>query len=261
MGYRHPVGCWRYRLGLFVLAFLGMRFLSILCCAVILAAGETAPDPAQAIIAEGSSLYRQRDLDALLLVAARHARAKEFATNGKPTALAGADLDQIRQVIIRSLTAREALVAALAGLPEQVPPAARDAIALDILAYQAEANPAVAAPPSVPAAAGPVLVRLPPFTITRTIDGQGRRQLTLGLALAFTDATAAQIMETQAPLIQDTVLGALRGLGPELFVDPDHATVKSRLTDAIRAKLPAFPNDGLLIPQLESGPADAPVER
>jgi hypothetical protein len=44
-------------------------------------------------------------------------------------------------------------------------------------------------------------------------------------------------------------------------VDPDHATVKSRLTDAIRAKIPAFPNDGLLIPQLESGPADAPADR
>lgn len=239
-----------------------MRFLTAWVCAVALAAGEAVPDPAQAVVAEGAFTYRQRDLDALLLVATRHARAKEFAPDGKAVAIGTNETDQIRQVIIRALTAREAFAAALAGLPERVPAAARDAIALDLLAYQAEANPRAATAPAAAApSAGPVLVRLPPFTITRAVEGQGRRQLTLGLALAFADAAAAQAMEAQAPLIQDTVLGALRGMGPDLFVDPEHATVKSRLTDAIRARLPAFPADGLLIPQLETGPADQPAER
>lgn len=240
-----------------------MRFLPALVCAAALVAGEAAPDPAQAVVAEGTSVYRQRDLDALLLVAMRHARAKEFAPDGKAVAIGNAEADQIRHAIIRALTAREAFAAALAGLPERVSQAARDAIALDLLAYQAEANPRAAPVAGAPAApsTGPVLVRLPTFTITRAVDGQGRRQLTLGLALAFADAAAAQAMEAQAPLIQDTVLGALRGMGPELFVDPEHATVKARLSDAIRVKIPAFPADGLLIPQLESGPADQPAER
>jgi flagellar basal body-associated protein FliL len=240
-----------------------MRFLSAVVCVAALVAGEAAPDPAQAVVAEGACIYRQRDLDALLLVAMRHARAKEFAPDGKSVAIGNADADQIRQAIIRALTAREAFAAALAGLPERVPPAARDAIALDLLSYQAEANPRAAPAAGAPPApsAGPVLVRLPPFTITRAVDGQGRRQLTLGLALAFADAAAAQAMEAQAPIIQDTVLGALRGMGPELFIDPEHAMVKARLTDAIRAKIPGFPVDGLLIPQLETAPADQPAER
>lgn len=247
-----------------------MRFLSFMLCSAALAAGDAAPapaapasDPAQAVVAEGACTYRQRDLDALLLVALRHARAKEFSADGKAVVIGNGEADQIRQTIIQAMTAREAFAAALAGLPERVAPAARDAIALDLLAYQAEANPRAAPAAGAPAVvrAGPVLVRLPPFTITRAIDGQGRRQLTLGLALAFADAATAQAMEAQAPLIQDIVLGALRGMGPELFVDPEHAQVKARLTDAIRSKLPTFPADGLLIPQLETAPADAPAER
>lgn len=230
-----------------------------LCC------GDAAPqiDPTQAVVAEGAFLYRQRDLDALLLVALRHARAKELSADGRPTAISNAEAEQIRQAIIAALPAREALAAALAALPERVPPAARDAIALDLLAFQAEANPGAAPAAATPAAVsgGPVLVRLPTFAITRAVEGRGRRQLTLGLALAFADAAAAQAMEAQAPLIQDAVLGALRGMGPDLFLDPDHAEVKARLAAAVQARLPAFPADGLLVPQLETGPADAPAER
>lgn len=242
-----------------------MRLPLLLVIAIGLAAGEAAiappPDPSQAVVAEGISIYRQRDLDALLLVAMRHARNKLLSPDGKAAQLGPADEAQVRQVVIRALTAREAFAAALAGLPERIPAAARDAIALDLLSYQAEPNPA-AVPVAAPAAAeGPVLVRLPPFTITRAVEGLGRRQLTLGLALAFADAGAAKALEAQAPLIQDAVLGALRAIGPELFVDPDHAQLKARLSDAIRARLPAFPADALLIPQLEAGPADQPAER
>src|SRR6185295_7469142 len=101
-----------------------------------------------AVVAEAGCVYRQRDLDALLLVTLRHARTKELAPDGKVPPISTADEDRFRQVLIRAFTAREALMAALAGLPEQLPPAARDAIALDILAYKAEpsANPPAAAP-------------------------------------------------------------------------------------------------------------------
>jgi flagellar basal body-associated protein FliL len=237
-------------------------------CTVVLAGGEAAvpaqgqpQDPAQAVIAEGQAVYRQRDLDALLLVALRHARAREFAADGKPPLISRSDEERIRQVVIQALTAREAFAAVLGALPEQVPPAARDAIALDLLAWKAEPNPAATPPAAAAPQAGPALVRLPPFTITRAIDGQGRRQLTLGLALAFADAATAQALEARAPLIQDAVLGALRGLGPSIFLDPDHAELKRTLSEAVRAKIPEFPVDGLLIPQLETGPADAPTER
>ena len=238
-------------------------------CTVVLAGGEAAvpaqgqpQDPAQAVIAEGQAIYRQRDLDALLLVALRHARTREFSADGKPPLISRSDEERIRQVVIQALTAREAFAAVLGALPDQVPPAARDAIALDLLAWKAEPNPAAAAPVAAAALqAGPALVRLPPFTITRAIDGHGRRQLTLGLALAFADAATAQALEARAPLIQDAVLGALRSMGPGIFLDPDHAELKRTLNEAVRAKIPEFPAEALLIPQLETGPADAPTER
>jgi hypothetical protein len=244
-----------------------MRTLMLLGIAVYACAGEPAPpavDPAQSIVAEGAFTYRQRDLDALLLVALRHSRTREFAGDGRTPALGATEEEQIRQALIRALTAREAFIAALAGLPAAVPPAARDAIALDLLAWQAEANPraaaAVAAPPPPPAT-GPVIVRLPPIRIARQVEGLGQRRLTLGIALVFPDGAAAQALEAQAPVVQDAVLGALKDLGAELFGDPDHAVVKQRLGEAVRARIPGFPVDALLIPQLETGPADAPTER
>lgn len=241
-----------------------MRTLPCCCwlaCTLLVGGEPAAPDPAQAVIAEGQAIYRQRDLDALLLVALRHARTREFSPDGKAPLITRSDEERIRQVVIQALTAREAFAAALGALPVQVPPAARDAIALDLLAWKAEPNPAAAAPGAAALPAGPALVRLPPFTITRAIDGQGRRQLTLGLALAFADAATAKALEARAPLIQDAVLAALRGMGPGIFVDPDHTELKAKLSDAVRARIPEFPADGLLIPQLETGPADAPAER
>ncbi len=223
-----------------------------------------APDPSLSVVAEGASIYRQRDLDALLMVSMRHARNRLFAPDGKSATLSSADETQMRQVLIQAFTARESLIAALAGLPASVSPTARDAIVHDLLAYRAEPNPRAPAPGAAPAAlaaAGPVLVRLPPATITRLVEGSGRRQLTIALALAFPDATAAKAMEPQAPVIQDAVLTTLRGMGPSIFLDPDHVAVKDALVAAIRAKVPAFPQDGLLIPQLETGPADQSTDR
>lgn len=239
-------------------------WLACLCAAVLAGAEEPSPigqDPAQAVVAEGRSIYRQRDLDALLLVALRHARTRDFSPDAKAPLITRSDEERIRQVVIRALTAREAFAEALAALPEQVAPAARDAIALDLLAWKGEPNPAAAESPSIPQLAGPALVRLPPFTITRAIDGHGRRQLTLGLALSFADAATARALEERAPLIQDAVLTALRGMGTGIFLDPDHGELKLKLTEAVRARIAGFPADGLLIPQLETGPADAPAER
>jgi flagellar basal body-associated protein FliL len=237
-------------------------FQLVLTLALSAPAVEPAPDPTTAVVAQGVCIYRQRDLDALVLVSLRHAREKAFAADGRSPLVTRADEDRIRQVLIRALTAREALAACLAELPGQVPPRAREAIALDLLAYQAETAPppvAAAGTPAAPApppVAGPVLIRLPPLTLTRAIAGKGRRQLTLGMALAFPDAGRAKALESQAPLIQDAILGCLHGLPEADFAEPDFARLKEALATAIRAKAPAFPVDGLLIAQLDAGAAD-----
>ena len=237
-----------------------------LICALVASAvaGEAAPqptpaDPTAAVVAEGAWIYRQRDLDAMLLVAMRHARTREFAAEGRLPAYGPADEDRVRQVLIRAFTAREALLTVLADLPEQIPAAAREALVLDLLAYRAEPVGPAGGPP--PASQGVTLVRLPPFVITRAVEGLGRRQLTVGLALAFNDATQAKAMEAQAPVIQDAVLGALRALPGPAFSEPDHMAVKRLLSEALRARIPGFPVEGLLIPQLEAGPADVAPER
>lgn len=256
-----------------------MRALLASTLAFTLAAADSAPpavdaaapapapaaaDPTAAIIAEGAYTYRQRDLDALLQIALRHARNKAMSADGKTQLVTAADEDRLRQTLIGAFTAREALLAALAGLPDRLSPAARDAIVLDLLAYKAEpaaappaAAPAAAVPAAAPPAAGPAIIRLPPFTITCAIDGKGRRQLTIGLALAFADGSQAKAMEAQAPVLQDAVLAALRGLPAAAFTDPDHHALKQLLSDAVRARIPGFPADGLLIPQLDAGSADA----
>lgn len=220
-----------------------------------------APDPTAAVVAEGTFLYRQRDLDALMLVAARHTRQK----------LARADEDQLRQVLIQALTAREALLASLAGLPTAITGKARDALILDLLDYQADraaltpiAPPATAAPAdaaTVPAAteAGPVLVRLPNLSMTRTLPGLGKRQLVLGIALYFSDAAIGKALENRAPLVQDAILGHLNALPDRDFAEPNQLTLKEGLIAAVKSKVPEFPADGILIPQLEVVAPDAPA--
>ena len=220
-----------------------------------------APDPTAAVIAEGVYLYRQRDLDALMLVAARHQRQK----------LSRADEDQVRQALIQALTAREALLAALTVLPTAITDKARDELVLDLLDYQADraplrskaptAAPVDAAAPAAPAANdnGPVLVRLPNLSMTRTIAGQGKRQLVLGIALYFSDPAIGKALENRAPLVQDAILGHLNALPDRDFAEPNQLTLKEGLTAAVKSKVPEFPGDGILIPQLEVMAPDAPA--
>ncbi|MBA3684189.1 MAG: hypothetical protein H0W72_02995 [Planctomycetes bacterium] len=239
---------------------------------------DSAPDPSVAVVAEGAYLYRQRDLDALVMIAVRHSRQKPTRD----------DEQQLRVAITQALTAREPLVAALARLPASLHGKARDALLLDLLDYQADpmparplapqtapeqgektapapianlpaepAKPASATPPATPAATpGPVMVRLPPLTLVRSIEGVGRRQLTLGLALYFANAEQSKRFEDQAPLIQDAILGQVHQLPAKEFAEPNQLALKEALIKAIQGRVANFPADGLLIPQLEAGAAE-----
>ncbi len=231
------------------------------------------PDPTAAIVAQGRFVYRARDIEALSVIAARHAKRK----------FSRAEDEQMRQALGQLVTAREPLLQALAYLPALSGPA-RDQLLLDLIDYQAEpaappasAEPLTAAPaaepadatgaaPSGPAAAnadGEVLVRLPPLSMTRTLDQLGRRQLTVGLALYFADQALAQKLEAKAPLIQDAVLGHLNQLPPNEFAQPNHEELKLGLAAAISARVPEFPHDSVLITQLdveEPAAQAAPVE-
>ncbi len=219
------------------------------------------PDPTSAIVAQGRFVYRARDLEALTLIAARHAKRK----------FTRAEEEQVRQALGQLVTAREPLLQALAYLPA-LPGPARDQLLLDLIDYQAEpaAPPAGAEPlasaramapadatdasptgPTPATADGEVLVRLPPLSMTRTLDEIGRRQLTVGLVLYFADQALAQKLEAKAPLIQDAVLGHLNQLPLNEFVQPNHEALKLGLAAAISARVPEFPHDSVLITQLD----------
>ncbi len=214
-------------------------------------------DPTAAVVAEGHFTYRQRDLDTLMLIAQRHARGK----------LSKADEERLRPLLLQALTAREPLIDLLGGLPAGLAGKGRDELILDLLEYQAEpatrtpgsastsGAPAssAAAQPTAPAAdGGAVLVRLPALSLTRTLEGIGRRQLVLGLALYFRDATLAKTLEAKAPLIQDAILGYVQHLPPAQFAEPDQLRLKDGLIKAVTARVAEFPSDGILIPQLEA---------
>jgi flagellar basal body-associated protein FliL len=222
------------------------------------AAGAPAaqPDPTAAVVAQGHEIYRQRDLDALVAVAQRYAKGK----------LDPAACDAVRQALVRLLVARERFNEGVGDLPPALTGKARDAFVLDVLDYQADVAPpaapvaataAVPAPAEAPAAPGPVIVSLPALTQARTIDKIGRRQLVIGIALLFPDAAAAKACEARAPLIRDALLGCVQQLAPAQFVEPDQAMLKSAFGAAVHAKVPEFPADGVLIPQLDAGPAEA----
>ncbi len=233
-----------------------------------------ALDPTAAVVAEGRYTYHQRDLDALMQIAQRHARGK----------LGKADEEILRQALLAALTAREPLLETIAMLPPTMTSHAREQLVLDLLAYQAEPAKLTAPPSGEPGAApapapadaakpaaapattpidGPVLIRLPPLTLNRTIEGGAKRQLVLGLALFFKDPALAKSLEAKAPLIQDAIIGYVQKLPSAQFVEPDQALLKSGLAKAVIAKIPEFPGDGILIPQLdatagEGEPAKAP---
>jgi hypothetical protein len=212
------------------------------------------PDPTAAVVAEGRFTYRQRDLDALMLIAQRHAKNK----------LGRAEEERLRQALLQMLVAREPLLDAMAGLPTVFAGKTRDALVLDLLDYQGEpatAKDATAAPPAgaPPAAAaapttadnGPLLVRLPVLTLTRSLEGIGKRTLALGLALVFRDAAQAKALEAKAPVIQDAILGYVQRLPPAQFAEPDQVALKDGLIKTVIGKVPDFPVDGILIPQLD----------
>jgi len=246
------------------------RLPAVLGCAgsLLLAAGlmaeeatpaPAAPDPTAAIVAEGQFRYRQRDLDAFLAIARRHAGNK----------LSRVEEDQIRQAMIAAFTARESLVQALALLPSNLSPQARDQLALDLLDFQGEPLPpqplrpptaattsATPAPTTAPSA-GPILVRLPQLALPRTLEGIGPRTLLLGLAFSFADEATATALQEQAPVIQDAILGYLHGLPPAEFAQPSQPALKEGLETAIRAKLPNFPANAVLVPELEVTVPDA----
>lgn len=212
-----------------------------------------APDPTAAVVADGRFIYRQRDLDALVLIAQRYAKQK----------LSRAEQDQVRQMLIAALPARETLLESLASLPASLSGKARDQFILDLLDYQAEpapANPLTPGTPATPAIAsdGPLLVRLPDLVLNRQIEGVGRRQLSLGLALNFPDAAQSKRFEAKAAIVQDTILGYMHRLSASEFAEPNQVALKAGLTQALQAALPEFPADAVLIPHLELTVPPAP---
>jgi hypothetical protein len=229
------------------------------CALILLAAGLTAAEPATAaapaidptaaVVVEGRFTYRQRDLDALVQVARRHA--------GK--AWQGGDETATARALTAALPAREAFLAALQDLPPSLAGRARDALILDVLAYEADpaANPVAAPAPAAPVAtapaAGPVIVRLPQPTLRRTIGGTVRT-LAVGVALVFPDQATADRFQTRAEVFQDALLGALTGLADSSFAAPDHAGLKEHIERAFRLRIPDLPAGAVLVPALETGP-------
>ncbi len=224
------------------------------------------PDPAAAIIAEGKYIYRQRDIDALMLIAVRHAKARFNKTED----------EHLREVLTSALLAREPFLDALAALPggsAGFSGPERDALILDLLDYQTElakvpaaqapaagADPTVVGAPvtAVPASpdAGPMLIRLPMLHLTRSLPGAGKRQLNLTIALFFRDPAVAQKLQPRAPLIQDAILSHVQGLSAPQFIEPNQLTLKDGITAAIIAKIPDFPADAVLIPEMDASAGD-----
>jgi flagellar basal body-associated protein FliL len=230
------------------------------------------PDPTAAIVAEGVYRYHQRDLDAFVALAKRH--------NGNQ--LTRAEEDQIRHALVAAFPAREALNQALVLLPASLTSVARDRLVLDLLDYQADPVPPQALRPAAPAevtpvtagepavmgnpattpattpasnpttpAATPILVRLPQLVLPRNLDGVGDRTMTIGIAFSFTSDQVAKKLEDQSPLIQDAILGYLHGLAPAEFAQPNQIDLKAGIDAAIRAKVPTFPANAILIPELD----------
>lgn len=220
----------------------------LLLLPVLLAAADATtaavaqPDPTAAVVASGRQVYRQRDLDALVAVARRHAGGR----------LAGGEVDRLRQAITAAFTAREALVEALAALPPSLTGPGRNAFILDLLAYEAEpaAAPARSGVAATPGTPDSTIVTLPPVILSRNLGELGRRTLTLDLALLLTGDLATRL-QPQAPLIRDLVLGQLEALPPAQFADPEQAALKRLLGTALAARFPDFPAEAVLIPGMQ----------
>jgi len=219
-------------------------------------------DPTNMIVAEGRAIYRQRDLDALVMIAARYHHG----------AFSAAEEDQLRHALARILVAREPLLESLEGLPPAVANGkAGDAYLLDLLDYHASSEqgaellPASASPPvatepipmpapgtSAAASDAPVIVALPPLVVVRTLPGPDRRSLQLQIALRFADQATSQRIGAQAPIIRDAILGYLDGLSNAEFLEPKQQSLKQGITAAITLQVPGFPANAVLIPQVDS---------
>jgi hypothetical protein len=57
-------------------------------------------------------------------------------------------------------------------------------------------------------------------------------------------------------LVQDAILSYVQALPPAQFAEPNQLTLKDGITAAIIAKVPEFPPDAVLIPELTSGSSD-----
>ena len=222
------------------------------------------PDPTAAIVAEGKYVYRQRDLDALMLIAVRHAK----------TRFSKIDDQHLREVLTNALLAREPFLDALTTLPAGFSGPERDALILDLLDYQAEPAKGLAVTNEAPASettsaglpgagagagapdAGPMLIRLPMLHLTRSLPSVGKRQLNLTIALFFRDPALAQKLQTRAPLVQDAILSHVQGLSAAQFIEPNQLTLKDGITAAIIARIPDFPPDAVLIPEMDASAGD-----
>lgn len=220
------------------------------------------PDPTAAIVAEGKYVYRQRDLDSLMLIAVRHAK----------TRFSKIDDQHLREVLTNALLAREPFLDALTTLPAGFSGPERDALILDLLDYQAEPAKGLAITKEAPASettsaglpgagagapdAGPMLIRLPMLHLTRSLPSVGKRQLNLTIALFFRDPALAQKFQTRAPLVQDAILSHVQGLSAAQFIEPNQLTLKDGITAAIIAKIPDFPPDAVLIPEMDASAVD-----
>jgi flagellar basal body-associated protein FliL len=233
--------------------------------AVTPSAPSVQPDPTAAIVAEGHYIYRQRDVDAFVQIASRHAKIRFSKT----------DEENLRQAIIGLLIAREPLQDAITHLPPSLSGANRDLFVLDVLDYEGELSKAATAPPPsantapaatqnstttpgsapttpAPDAQGSMLIRLPALHLTRTLPALGKRHLTMTIALFFHHREQADKLQDRAPVIQDAILSYVQGIPPALFAEPNQLVLKEGITAAIIAKVPEFPVDAVLIPEMDT---------
>ena len=100
-------------------------------------------------------------------------------------------------------------------------------------------------------------IRLEGGIATVGISDHAQEELT---DVVFVELPAiGKALENRAPLVQDAILGHLNALPDRDFAEPNQLTLKEGLTAAVKSKVPEFPGDGILIPQLEVMAPDAPA--
>jgi hypothetical protein len=214
------------------------------------------PNVTAAIVAEGRYIYRQRDVDALVQIASRHTKLR----------FTKVEEDILRQAIIAMLISREPLQDAITHLPPGFSGTNRDLFILDVLDYEGEPSkatipPAANAAPNAtqntspspsPEARSSLLIRLPSLQLSRTLPELGKRHLSMTIALSFSNRELAEKLQDRAPVIQDAILSYVQGLPPALFAEPNQLVLKDGITAAIVAKVPEFPTDAVLIPEIDT---------